>query len=158
MFKGDSIYSIEKLINKGLNMNYYRSIRGSPGKIIYRYSEFDIYKNIKSHFPKPKIKNSTEINDLSNNKIETATKVYIKNFNCNKLDDLYIQPYDIIRISKKKLWIKIKGINEWIHINDIKIFLLIWRVQDVVNHIISLLVDKFKCLSYLQVPNSIGLV
>ncbi|KAG0440341.1 Pro-Pol polyprotein [Dictyocoela muelleri] len=122
IFKGKSIYTIESLINKRLNINHHRSIQEQPSTIIYGYSEYDLYKNKELNLPNLKSNQDQENKSLKiiYNNFKIGDYAYIKNFNNNKSEDLYIGPYEIVKISKKHLWYKIKNIKEWIHINDIK--------------------------------------
>lgn len=133
IYKGISIGKVTEKINRRLNINYHRGVGESPTAIISGYSEFDFDKkrrnytrNIKNDEEKNKNIRDINVNRRNNrlrNNIQLGDRILIRNFKRNKIEDVFNGPYKVINIGEKKFWFKVEGINEWIHVDDIKLYL-----------------------------------
>ncbi|KAG0420329.1 Transposon Tf2-6 polyprotein [Dictyocoela roeselum] len=106
MFKGHSVYELKRLIETRLNHTYHRIIKTSPYEIIYQYSPIDPikrkYKGCKASVNEKKmqIRNNKKTNKTRKmHKYKVGDKVFRKTHSPDKINDLYLRPFDIMEVS-----------------------------------------------------------
>jgi hypothetical protein len=126
LYKNNDIKKVVTLIERRLNNNYHRGIKGLPIAIMQNFSPYDYYRKIRDYKPDVKIDYGIEQESLPKEKtsfkIQIGDYILIRNFNGSKLDDLYIGPYEVKEVSEKNLWLKIYERKEWIHYEDVKLY------------------------------------
>ncbi|KCZ77296.1 hypothetical protein H311_01695, partial [Anncaliia algerae PRA109] len=115
IYKNKKLNNIIKIINKRLNAVYHTTIKNIPLKVMnQKLTIINANNNVKDKI----------INDEKrfNYRYVRGMKVYVKNFNAHKLDNLFLGPVEVKEVAKNKRWLKLKGVNGWVHVNNIKAY------------------------------------
>ena len=110
--KGKKIKDIIMRIEKAINTNYNRSIKASPLSIIRKYNLYDPF-NTKIEFKYPFKENKI-------NYVKVGDYCREKLYGAKKLEPKYSGYKELVMVSRKGYWVKLKGNRSWTHIKNLK--------------------------------------